>query len=57
MAKKKENSGLKKFKNQIQREKLIKLEVPANNLKTLLEVHYNLKLKLIDKFTIALQPK
>lgn len=57
MSKKKENAGLKKFKNQIQRDKIIKLEVPAKNLKTLLEVHYNLKLKLIDKFTIALQPK
>ena len=57
MAKKKENAGLKKFKNQVQRDKVIKLEIPAYNLKTLLEVHYNLKLKLIDKYTIALQPK
>ena len=55
MAKKiNENVGLKKYKDQIQRTKIIKLEVPAKNLKTLLEVKYNLKLKLTDKYTIEL---
>lgn len=55
MAKKtNESVGLKKYKEQILLTKIIKLEVPAKNLKTLLEVRYNLKLKLTDKYTIEL---
>ena len=49
-----ENIALKKYKEQIQINKQIKLEVPVKNLKILLEVKYKLKLGLKDEYTIIL---
>lgn len=54
MSKPTKDIALLKYKQMIQRYKIIKLEVPAENLKILLEIKYNLKLKLTDKNTIEL---
>ena len=54
MAKQKTNIALTKYKQHLQRYKFIKLEIPAENLKILLEVKFNMKLKLKDKYTIEL---
>lgn len=54
MSKQTKDIALSKYKQMIQRYKIIKLEVPADNLKVLLEIKYNLKLKLTDKYTIQL---
>ncbi len=53
MKKTEENIALKKFKEQLERTGEITLQVPANNLKILLEVKYRMNLKLINKYTIT----
>jgi hypothetical protein len=52
MKKLNENIALQKFKQQLESDGEITLQVPACNLKILLEVKYNMKLELINKYTI-----